>query len=109
MVETLTNIGQSSPLVVSTFIVTDRRDNFFFLFFPPQFQHIRFGETRPFAAARVSLFLFLFPSFLLLVVNALFYRANYRSDGHTEKHRREEHFHGAIPPRVSRNASTKGA
>lgn len=32
-VETLANIGQYSPLVI-TFIVADRHDPFFFLFFP---------------------------------------------------------------------------
>lgn len=77
-VETLANIGQYSPLVI-TFIVADRHDPFFFLFFPSQ--HIRFAETRPFS---VFLSFFLRPSFLLLVVNARVYRANNRSSGHTE-------------------------
>lgn len=64
MVETLANVDQYSPLVV-TFIVADTIASFFLSFFSPQFQHIRFGETRPFAAARVSLSLslFLLPSF----------------------------------------------
>ena len=72
MVETLANVDQYSPLVV-TFIVADTIASFFLSFFSPQFQHIRFGETRPFAAARVSLSLSLSFSFLLLlplVVNA---------------------------------------
>lgn len=107
-VETLANIGQYSPLVI-TFIVADRHDPFFFLFFPSQ--HIRFAETRPFS---VFLSFFLRPSFLLLVVNARVYRANNRSSGHTETRgggggalsRRDSSSSWSL---VSRNASTKGA